>query len=58
MTNFDTTDDKFYQEYLQRNGDFGVAQLEIAIKELEVTESYEHCLYLKKQIENYYNNKK
>lgn len=58
MTNFNSTDDKFYQEYLERNGEMGVAQLEIAIKELEATESYEHCSYLSKQIEIYYNNKK
>lgn len=58
MTNFNSTDDKFYQEYLERNNEYGVAQLEIAIKELEVKEEYEHCSYLAKQIEDYYNNKK
>ena len=57
MTNFDKTDDKFYQEYLERNGEIGVAQLEIAIKELEAKEEFEHCAYLAKKIEDYYKNK-
>lgn len=57
MTNFEETDTKFYQEFLERNGDKGVAELEIAIKELELKEEYEHCAYLAKQIEDYYKNK-
>jgi hypothetical protein len=58
MTNFNSTDDKFYQEYLERNTEYGVAQLEIAIKELEAKEEYEHCSYLAKQIEMYYDKQK
>ena len=50
-------DDKFYQEYLDRNGEIGVAQLEIAIKEAEEKQQYELCGYLATQIEIYHKNK-
>ena len=58
MENFEETDDtKFFQEFLERNGEVGVAELEIKIKEFEQLEQYEKCSYLSNQIELYYKNK-
>jgi hypothetical protein len=57
MTNFEETDTKFYQEFLERNGEIGVAEIEMAIKQLEEKEEFEKCAYLSKQIEDYYKNK-
>ena len=55
--NYHSTDNKFYREYLERNREYGVAQLEIAIKLLEAEEDFEQCSYLAKQIEDYYKKK-
>jgi len=58
MTNFDNNDELMVQNFLEKNGDKGVAEIEIEIKRLEQEQNYEMCAKLAKEIENYYNNKK
>lgn len=57
MENFEATDTKFYQQFLERNGEIGVAELEMKIKEFELKEQFEKCSYLAEQIEIYYKKK-
>ena len=57
MTDFDYNDELMVQNFLEKNGDKGVAELEIEIHRYEQMESYEMCAKLSKQIEIYYNNK-
>jgi hypothetical protein len=57
MEAFEYSDEQMIQQFLERNGEVGVAELEIKIKEFEQLEQYEKCSYLSNQIELYYKNK-
>ena len=56
MTDFDYNDELMVQNFLEKNGDKGVAELEIEIKRYEQTQEFEMCAKLSKQIEIYYEN--
>jgi hypothetical protein len=54
MANLEETDSEFFQRFLETNGEIGVVELEMKIKEYEDLEQYERCEFLSQQIEQYY----